>query len=175
MKRRTSIIGLCLTVFAAALLVAAPLRAETKIGVMNIQKIMADSEAGKRAKASLEKKAMELQNSFKAEEDALMALKTEIEKKSSVWSEEKKQEKTREYQKKGRELQTRNEDARFEMQKLQEKELAPMLKTLQDLVTSFGKQQGYTIIFDSKAGVLFSDEAIDVSDQLISELNQKMK
>jgi len=57
---------------------------DTKIGVINMQKVLASSAAGKKAQKELEKKMNELKATFKKDEDALLALQKEIEKKSSA-------------------------------------------------------------------------------------------
>ncbi len=149
--------------------------ADVKIGVMNVQKIITLCDAGKKAKVKFEARMKDLQGKFKKEQDELVSLQKEIEKKSSAWSEEKKTEKGREFQKLRRELQAKNEDANFELKQLQEKELQPILKTLEDVVGKYGKKNGYTAIFDVKAGVIYFDKAIDVSDSLVKDLNAAMK
>lgn len=149
--------------------------AELKIGVMNIQKVLLESVSGKAAKSMFEAKAKELKAKFQTEENALTAMQQEIEKKSSAWSAEKKEAQVREYQKKGREFQVKTEDARFELKQLQDKELEPILKTLQTIVEDYGKKNGYTVILDSKIGVLYANSAIDVSADLTKALDQAMK
>jgi outer membrane protein len=145
--------------------------ADGKIGIMNVQRIIIECEAGKAAKSRFDVKMKELQSTFKAEEDALKGMQDEIKKKSSAWSEEKKAEKVREFQKSGRELQAKTEDARFEMKTLQDKELEPILQALEKVVDKFGKDNGYTAIMDSKNGVIYFDEKIDISDTIIKKLN----
>ncbi len=101
-------------------------------------------------------------------------MQKDIEKKSSAWSEETKQEKVREFQKKRRELQAKSEDARFELKQLQDKELAPILKALEKVVDGYASANGYTLILDAKNHVIYSDQTIDISDKLIIELNAAM-
>ena len=148
--------------------------AELKVGVMNVQKVLTSSVAGKAAKVKFDTKMKELQDKFKAEEDELLAMQKDIEKKSSAWSEETKQEKVREFQKKRRELQAKTEDARFELKNLQDKELAPILKALEKVVDAYGSANGYTIILDAKNHVIYFDESVDISDKLIVELDAAM-
>jgi len=148
--------------------------ADLKIGVINVQKIIVSCVSGKAAKERFDVKMKELQGGFKQEEDALKALQEEIKKKSSAWSEEKKAEKVREYQKNGRELQAKTEDARFEMKQLQDKELEPILKALEKVVEKYGKEKGYTAILDSKNGVVYFNEAIEISDAIVQKLNEAM-
>lgn len=148
--------------------------AESKIGVMNVQKIIVECDAGQEAKARFETKMKDLQEGFKEEEAALKELQEEIKKKSSAWSEEKKAEKIRVFQKNGRELQAKTEDARFEMKQLQDKELEPILKALEKVVDTFGRENGYTAIMDSKSGVIYFDKKTDISDVIVQKLNEAM-
>lgn len=145
--------------------------ADLKIGVMNVQKIIVECKAGQEAKGRFDQKMMELQSGFKKEEDALKELQAEIKKKSSAWSEETKAEKVREFQKSGRELQAKTEDARFEMKQMQDKELEPILKALETIVDKYGKDNGYTLLLDAKNGVIYADSAIDITDAIIKKLN----
>jgi len=163
-------------VVASVLLFAAQgaMAAELKLGVMNVQKIIVGCKAGKAAKERFDVKMKELQASFTGEEADLKKLQAEIKKKSSAWSEEKKGEKVREFQKSGRELQAKTEDARFEMKQLQDKELEPILKSLEKVVETYGKDQGYTMILDSKSGVIFYDKTTDVSDSIMKLLDKAM-
>lgn len=148
--------------------------ADMKIGVMNVQRVLVNSASGKSAKAKFDEKMQELQTKFKAEEEELITMQKDIEKKSSAWSEETKQMKVREFQKKRRELQEKSEDARFELKTLQDKELAPILKALEGVVVDYGKNNGYTMILDSKSGVVYFSEAVDVTDTLVKELDAAM-
>lgn len=163
-------------VIASLLLFAAQgaIAADVKLGVMNVQKIIVTCKAGKAAKERFDVKMKDLQSSFSDEENDLKKLQAEIKKKSSAWSEEKKAEKVREFQKSGRELQAKTEDARFEMKQLQDKELEPILKALEKVVENYGKDQGYTMILDSKNGVIFFDKTIDLSDEIVKLLDKAM-
>lgn len=163
-------------VIASVLLFAAQgaIAADVKLGVMNVQKIIVSCKAGQAAKERFDIKMKDLQSSFKDEEADLKKLQAEIKKKSSAWSEEKKAEKVREFQKNGRELQAKTEDARFEMKQLQDKELEPILKALEKVVENYGKDQGYTMILDSKNGVIFFDKTIDLSDSIVKLLDKAM-
>lgn len=148
--------------------------ADMKIGVMNVQKVLVSSVSGKSAKVKFDEKMQELQTKFKAEEEELITMQKDIEKKSSAWSEETKQMKVREFQKKRRELQEKSEDARFELKTLQDKELAPILKALEGVVEGYGKKNEFTMILDSKSGVIFYSEAVDITDKLVKELDAVM-
>ncbi len=163
--------------------------ADVKIGVMDIQKVLLKSRAGVKAKAKFDKKAGEIMARFGADRKALaalqseiFALKTEMETKGSLWSKEKKAEKIRErddkvleLNRKSRDFQTKTKDAQAEMSRLQDKEFEPILKTLEEVVTAYAKDRHYTCILDGKSGLLYYDAAVDISDELVREMDRAMK
>jgi outer membrane protein len=75
-----------------------------QIVTVNIQDVLLGSEAGQEVKKVLEGKVGEFQEKFQNEQGEVDALRTEIEKKSTVWSQEVKEEKERDYQKRVREM-----------------------------------------------------------------------
>ena len=148
---------------------------ELKIGIMNVQKVLVQSEPGLKAKAVFEKRKDELDASLTADQEQLQEMQEEIQKKESVWTKEMKEEKILEFQKMRRDLQTKTKDAQMEMKRLQDNELEPIIKVLEKVVDEFGEKKGYSVILDSKNGVVFYDKAHDISDELIAELNKAMK
>lgn len=148
---------------------------ELKIGIMNVQKVLVQSEPGLKAKAVFEKRKDELDASLTADQEQLQGMQEEIQKKESVWTKEMKEEKILEFQKMRRDLQTKTKDAQMEMKRLQDNELEPIIKVLEKVVDEFGEQKGYSVILDSKNGVVFYDTAHDISDELIAELNKAIK
>ena len=172
---KVSSIAVASVFLMVAVLSSIPARAaDTKVAVINIQKVLLDSEAGKKARAKMEKKMNELKAGFKKDEEALMALQKEIEKKSSAWSEEKKQEKAMEYQKMRRNLGVKQEDANLSMKQLQEKSLTPIMKKLETIVTEVAKAKGYSIVLPRNS-VLYVDKSVDITADTTKALNAKMK
>ena len=145
------------------------------IVVVNVQDVLLGSASGQAVKAVLEKKVQEYQEKFKLEQEAVEALNAEIEKKSSVWSAEVKDEKERDYQKKVRDLQLKSQDAQYELQQLQKQITEPILKDLQDVVTEISKKNGYAMVLDSRAGLLYADDSLDISKEVIKELDARQK
>lgn len=148
--------------------------ADQKIVVLDMQKALANSSAGQKAQQEMQKKVAELQEKFKQDEDELLALQEEIEKKSSVWSDDKKQDKSIEFQKKRRDLRVKQDDANLELKKLQEQQLAPILKDMEKIVAKVAKEKGYTMILP-KAAVVFTDASIEITDEVTKALDEMSK
>ena len=83
---------------AVAMLVAVPGFAAdvAKIGVVDIQKVLLTSAAGKGAKAEIDKKAREMEAMLNEKKDEIEKLQTTLERESLVMSKEKRDEKERE-------------------------------------------------------------------------------
>ena len=181
MKRRIAVKnqGKRASVILASLIAAALLLSSTSvlaegvsIAVLDMQKVVLSSDLGQKAKGEMEKKVSELEKTFKKDEDALAALQEEIEKKSSVWSEEKKQDKSIEFQKLRRDLRAKQDDAKVELKQLQEKQLAPIFKELEAVVKKFADDKGYAIILPGQA-VLYAIDSVDITDEVTKALNAK--
>jgi len=146
-----------------------------QIVTVNIQEVLLGSEAGQGVKKALEEKVVEFQEKFQAEQEDVDALRAEIEKKSSVWSQEVREEKERDYQKRVRELQLKSEDAQFELQQLEKQIMSPVLNELQKVIKEVGEKNGYAMIIDSRAGLLYFDKALDISEIVKKELDARQK
>lgn len=146
-----------------------------QIVTVNIQDVLLGSEAGQEVKKVLEGKVGEFQEKFQNEQGEVDALRTEIEKKSTVWSQEVKEEKERDYQKRVREMQLKSEDAQFELQQLEKQVMSPVLNELQKVIKEVGEKNGYAMIIDSRAGLLYVDEALDISEIVKKELDARQK
>jgi outer membrane protein len=146
-----------------------------QIVTVNIQDVLLGSEAGQEVKKVLEGKVGEFQDKFQKEQGEVDALRAEIEKKGTVWSQEVKEEKERDYQKRVRDMQLKSEDAQFEMQQLEKQVMSPILNELQKVIKEVGEKNGYAMIIDSRAGLLYVDEALDISEIVKKELDARQK
>ena len=146
-----------------------------QIVTVNIQDVLLGSNAGQEVKKVLEEKVGEFQGKFQMQQEEVDALRAEIEKKSSVWSQEVREEKERDYQKRVRELQLKSEDAQFELQQLEKQVMGPVLNELQKVIAEVGEKNGYAMIIDSRAGLLYVNEALDISEIVKKELDTRQK
>ncbi len=153
-----------------------------KIATISIQNILDKSKAAQEAKKALEAEFEKYRVKLEKDQNALEALRAEIEKKSSVWSDDVRGEKEREYQRLAREFGIKNEDAKVAMQQKEKQLMDPVLKELHGVIEEFGKKNGYTLILEysmkglrTRTGLLYADDALDVSDAVQKELDKRMK
>ncbi|MFA6498718.1 MAG: OmpH family outer membrane protein [Desulfurivibrionaceae bacterium] len=181
MKFLRGLFFVCVALCASSVIaLAAPDRG--KVATVSIQKILGSSKVALEAQKILQAEVDKFQSKFKADEDALTAMKNDIEKKSAAWSEEVRAEKEREYQKRLRDYGMKTEDAKLEMQQLEKRHMEPILKQLNDIIAEIGKKNGYSMILENtmkglrnRTGLLYADDGLDISDQVQKELDSRFK
>jgi Skp family chaperone for outer membrane proteins len=144
-----------------------------KIGTMNLQKILAISETGQAARKSVNEKLEGYQKKLRKQEEAIIALKEEIEKKAGVWSGDVKTKKEREFRRLAQALEEESEYAANDIKGFEQQQVEPILKQLEEIIVEYGKSKGYSLILDISKGVLYEDESLDISEKLAAELDKR--
>ncbi len=146
-----------------------------KIGVIDFQKILDDSSAGKLVKKQINEKGAEFQKKLKAEKSNLDELSKAFEREKLVLSAEKIKEKQRDFRIRVNDLKKMQEDLAKEFKRL---ELKLLNKTQQEVIAianEIGKAQGFLLILEKKtSGVIYRPDHIDITDQIVKKYNQNL-
>ncbi len=170
--QRTSLIVVSLVVFCFSFSVDAADVA--KIGVVDLQRIVAMSSYGKSAQAEINKKGEELTADLKKRESELGELKNKIEREALVMSPEKREEKEREFRIKLGDLQALEKKYKKELAELNMKLVGRIQNDVLKLVEEVGKKEGFLLILEKReAGVMYSPDSIDLSDKITQMYNDK--
>ena len=164
--------------------------ADTKYGVVNIQRVLRISKGGRAASSSLdsEKKRLEATIRKRRQDLAEIAnkvrdLQLEIDQKSSIWRPEEKERKAFELRSQRREF-AREQDNLRRLVRESERDLRDrrtialgnVLKEVRAIVEEIGKQDGLDVIVDSTSGgVLFHNPGVDLTEKVIKLYDQKKK
>lgn len=171
---RTPVRSFLLTsVVAAALwLPAAGLAQGQKIGVVDMQRALNETEDGRAAKAKLEKYAAKRQKDLNAKQESLKQLKDTIEKQQSVLERPVLEKKVEEYQKSAMELQSTYMEFQREFQAKEMELTQDIVLRMREIMKRVGHKEGYTLILDrNEAGVVFVPGSYDLTDVLIQQYN----
>jgi len=161
-------------VLVAVMLLPVQLRAQTavKIGTIDLQRVMMESEKGKQAKKVLTDEAEKLKKTLSAKQDELQKLKDAVEKQGATITPEARADKEKQYQAKLKDYQRIAGDYQTELQQKDAEYSQRILKELEEIVKNLATTQGYTVILErGQAGVLFAAPSIDMSDQIIKLYN----
>ena len=159
------------TVVLAMALATGICAAESKIGYLDIQKALGQSDAGKAAKEQLTSRFKKYQDEINSKQEELKKLKDELEAQGAILSESKRAEKEKVYSTKLKNFQQFAKDAQDEMQGKDKELTQKVLESFEKVVQEYGRKNGYTFIFVRTEGIIFADEKADLTDELLKLFN----
>jgi outer membrane protein len=146
---------------------------ELRIGVLDLQRCISESNEGKRISEALRKDLEAMQQRYNEAQQELTELQEEIEKQSLMLSLDAKESKQQEYNKKVRDLNYLAQDLNEEASRAEEDAKKKILIQLEVIVQGVAIKQNLDLILEkSNSGVLFYSEVLDITDQVINEYNE---
>ena len=145
-----------------------------KIGVVDFQKIIDKSDAGKKATIEINKRGKALADDLKKKGEEIDTKKKKMEREALVMSKEMREEKEREIRININDLKSFQKKYTAEMKQIEAKFGQDIQKQVLEIVREMGKKEGFLIIFEKReAGVLYAPDAIDITDRVIQKFNAK--
>ena len=158
----------------AAVLIASVALAEgaPKIGYVDLQRALNESEAGKKAKEDFKVQVDKLQAQLKRQKDDIDSLKDQLEKKSVVMKEEERANLEDEYRRKLRDFERNYKDSQTDLQKKDNELTGAIIKDLQEVIRGYGEREGYTLILEAtSSAVLYGTKSADLTDEVMKLYN----
>ncbi|MDD4355693.1 MAG: OmpH family outer membrane protein [Smithellaceae bacterium] len=146
--------------------------AEEKIGFVNMQDILLNSNAGKRAEAEFKKIVDRKQASIKTMENEIQKMQNELEKQSAVMTAATRKAKQEAYMKKMREYQRLVDTSNQELQKSKQESIAKMVPDISKIVSGIAEREKFTVIMDNMSVHYFSDKSHDITKKVMAEYNK---
>lgn len=165
---------LILTMVAAALAIPAMAQttAPSRVAVINVQRVLAESEAGKAALEKLRKSQEERTARLKKMDDEIRALDADLSQKRLSLSQQKIEEMAKQISDRKISLQRAAQDAERELQEMRDAELKSMEAQIMPLIDEIGKEQGFAAIFNKyESGLVYASPAIEITDTVIKRYN----
>jgi len=165
-------------VLMAALAMAAPAWAETKIGIIEPQKILDGTRAGKKIKDSLQDYVKARQKVIDMEEEDLKKAEEDLVKQGAVLSPDAKKDKEEKFRQKMGEYQRKIQQLNQEVQVKKKETLEEFNKSLEQVIQAIAEKEKITLVMekgDSGAGalVIYSHPSLDLTDRVIKDLDAK--
>lgn len=162
------------TIAVAAL--AAPMFAQNapaRMAVIDVQKVLTQSTAGKAAYDKLKKMQDDKLEKAKAMDEELRKLDTEINTKKISLSEDKLTDMQKQLAEKRISMQRYAQDADREITEARDKELQGLEAKIKPVIDAIGKEMGIAAIFNKfESGLVYASEAIDITDTVIKRFNE---
>ena len=139
-----------------------------KFGSIDLQKVLNESEAGKKAKSDLEVLIKSKESTIEDKSKVIEKLKGEMEKQASVLSAEARKKKEDELEKLLREYNRLVQDSQAEVKKKEGELTEAIIKESREIIEKIGVEEGYTLIIE-KGMVLYSNKGIDITDSVLKK------
>lgn len=164
------------TMASALAVPAAAQTAAPKIAVIDVQKLVVESAAGKEAQGRVKKIIDAKQGDADKLQKELQGLQQRLTDQGPSMTDDKREQLNKEYQEKGIAFKRFQDDAQREVQEAQQKELGELEKRVLPVINQVGKEKGYTLIFNKYApGMLvYADDSVDITDEVLRRFNTQV-
>ncbi|MDY6878837.1 MAG: OmpH family outer membrane protein [Desulfatiglans sp.] len=147
-----------------------------KIAVVDMEKLQEKSQSFKMTRELLRQKFEDLQQKLKQEKDELVKIEEELRKQSMMLSLDAKVDKQKQLQKKARYIKYLQNEYSQEMKDAEKEAREKVGIEIEEVVRKIGKKGGYTLILNKGAvGLIYSDNALDITDEVIKGFDKKNK
>jgi outer membrane protein len=145
-----------------------------KIGFIDIQRVVSESQAGKQAKERFQAQVKKAEADVVKERQDLEKLRADMEKKGPLLKDEERRNLESDYQRRSVNLQRAMSDYQQELQQKNNEMMSDILKQLEQIVTEVGKADKFTLILE-RSQILYSDQGIDITNKVIESYNSRTK
>jgi len=151
---------------------AMPAAAQAKIAVIDVQRVVTESDPGKEVMQKLRVLSDAKAQEGQALQQKMATLQDQFTKQRFTVSEARQAEMTKEIEDAQIAIRRFQDDAQRELQEAQRRELGGLEERILPIINQVGQAEGYTLIFNKfQSGLVYADEAVDVTDRVIQMFN----
>ena len=154
---------------------AAPMFAQNtpaRVAVVDVQKVLTQSTAGKAAYEKLKKMQEDRLARAKSMDDEMKKLDADLATKRISLAEDKLAEMTKQLADKKIAMQRFAQDADREIGEARDRELQALQVKIEPVIDALGKEMGLALIFNKfESGLVYASEAVEITDTVIQRFN----
>ena len=142
-----------------------------KVGVVNMQGVIAGTKDGQKASQELEAKFTPKKKEFDTRQSEIAQLQDQYNKGGSVMSEDKRNQLARDIDEKKKRLERDMQDANEEVQAEQQRLLTGLGERVMAVITKYAKDNGFTLILDDNnpnTPILYASSGIDITQDIVA-------
>ena len=145
---------------------------KVRLGYVDIQRAISESEAGKKAKEKFQAQVKRAEVDLLKEKQEVERLKSDFDKKGPLLKEEERRNLEKEVQRRYVGYQRSMRDYQEELRQREGEMTAEILKELERIVAEVGRSEKFTLIVE-RSQVLYSDQVIDITSRVIELYNSR--
>jgi outer membrane protein len=172
-SRRLALPALAALALAALLAAGASAQETAKLGVIDVERILQESVAGKAVIEQLKQLQEQKRAELQAKRDSLDELRKRYTDSRLTLADDKLAEMEKQLEDRTIELQRAQDDAQRDMQKRQGEAFGRIETQVLPIIDQVGKELGFTLIFNKyQSGLLFAADGVDITDVVIQRFDQ---
>lgn len=145
-----------------------------KVGIVDIDQAISSTDEGKSAREEFARKQREAEAQIQPMLDRYRELEDDLKAKKFVLSDEALFQKQLDIAEMRNQIQNKMKELEGQLQVDQKRLEGPLTKKLVEIIEDTGKTRGFTLIFRrGTPGLLYTREALDITDVIIEKYNQK--
>ncbi len=153
-------------------LIAGPAAAQSKIAVVEVERLLQESARGQIAVQELTQLRDEKQAELTSRQEQLAALQKQYNDGRLTLAEDRLAELEKQLEDMTIDLRRAQDDANREMQKVQGERFGEIEQAVLPIISQVGREFGYTAIFNKfQGGLLFAADAADITNLIIERYN----
>ena len=156
--------------------IASPMLAQStvpsRVAVIDVQKVLSTSTAGKAAYERLKKMQDERLEKARQMDEELRKLEGEVTTKRLSLSEDKIADMQKQIADKRVAMQRYAQDADREVQEARDKSLLELNNKIMPVIDTIGKEMGFALIFNKfESGLIYASDAVDITDSVLKRFD----
>ena len=145
---------------------------DLKIGIVDMQKCIQTSDAGKKAKSELESAFNKKKKELSEQEASLKKMQEDFQKKQSALSESAQKEQREKLQEKYMKYQENLQKSQADIQKKEQEMSEPIIHKIREVVNEIAKKKGYSLVLEKNDNiVIYTDTKNDITDDVLKGIN----
>ena len=161
--------------FYGILFAAKEAQVGARIGLINIQKILMESKAGKETRASFEKEIEGKRAVLQTKEKEVKQLEDDLKAASAKLKADARKTKEENFTKELKELRRLKQDMEDELKKKDSELTSKILKEIFDITKKLGEERQYTVIMQAGPQVIYGERSADITDEVIKRYDNQYK
>src|SRR5262245_5462939 len=141
------------------------------IGIINSQRLALESAPGKEAYGRLKKLSDQKKDELDKVEKEARDLVQKLNDQGASMPEDKREALSKQADDKQKAWKRMQEDAQRDLQEAERKEMGALENRIGPIVKDYFKEKHYTLVLDARAGIIYADEVVDLTDEVLKRIN----
>ena len=145
----------------------------TSIAVLDLNKVLLDAKAAKKAAEKIDKIAKDIENELIKSDENIISEQNKLIEAQSIMAPEAFELKRKEYEEKVQNYNIERQNKLISVEKLVESSRNQILEKLKPILETMSETKGITVILE-KGTVLLNADTMDITDEVIKVLNKEL-